>query len=173
MVPKRSIKKVGGSSKGRSRDGVDTGTNYNVGDKVEARCKGSKKHYPGKVAKVNRDGTYYIMFDDGDRDLEVPERAIKSTARESLRQQDRSSDDDSPDDGGAKYRVGDKVEARCKGSKKHYPGKVAKVNRDGTYYVKFDDGDRDLEVPERAIKVHHKTKRTQSSRRQTTMSDDE
>ena len=42
-----------------------------------------------------------------------------------------------------KLREGDKVEARCKGSKKHFAGKIYLDNRDGTYDVKFDDGDRD------------------------------
>ena len=50
-----------------------------------------------------------------------------------------------------KLREGDKVEARCKGSKKHYPGKIFMDNRDGTYDVKFDDGDRDREVPKSSI----------------------
>jgi hypothetical protein len=48
-----------------------------VGAKVEAKCKGSSKYYPGTIAKENSDGTYCITFDDGDKDLEVPQRNIK------------------------------------------------------------------------------------------------
>lgn len=51
-----------------------------------------------------------------------------------------------------KLREGDKVEARCKGSTRRYPGKIFMDNRDGTYDVKFDDGDRDRNVPKRSIK---------------------
>merc|ERR1719353_2077283 len=91
-VPNSSIKKLGG-------------------DKVEARCKGSKKHYPGKIFMDNRDGTYDVKFDDGDRDREVPKSSIKKLGGDNVR--DAGSE--------AKLSEGDKVEARCKGSKKHYP----------------------------------------------------
>ena len=47
-----------------------------MGDKVMASCKGSKKQYPGTIFKDNRDGTFDVKFDDGDRDRAVPERGI-------------------------------------------------------------------------------------------------
>jgi hypothetical protein len=47
------------------------------GDTVEAHCKGSAKYYQGKVRAVNRDGTYNVAFEDGDRDKMVPKRSIK------------------------------------------------------------------------------------------------
>jgi hypothetical protein len=50
---------------------------YKAGDKVEARCKGSTKYYAGKIKSDNRDGTFDVLFDDGDRDRMVPERSIK------------------------------------------------------------------------------------------------
>ena len=57
---------------------VGGGSSISVGDKVEAKCKGSARHYPGKVRRDNGDGTYYVLFDDGDKDPAVPERDIKS-----------------------------------------------------------------------------------------------
>jgi hypothetical protein len=54
---------------------------------------------------------------------------------------------------GSGPREGDKVEARCKGSGKHYSGKVAADNGDGTFDVKFDDGDRDTNVMKEDIKM--------------------
>merc|ERR1712054_208750 len=72
-VPKSSIKKLGGDS---AREVVKEAA-LSEGDKVEARCKGSKKHYPGKIFMDNRDGTYDVRFDDGDRDREVPKSSIK------------------------------------------------------------------------------------------------
>jgi hypothetical protein len=44
-------------------------------------------------------------------------------------------------------KEGDKVEARRKGSGKHYPDKIERDNGDGTFGVKFDDGDRDKNCP--------------------------
>ena len=109
---------------------------------MEARCKGSTKHYPGKVFRDNRDGTFDVKFDDGDRDRMVPERSIKKLGGGGG---GGDSDDES-------LREGDKVEAKCKGSSKHYPGKIYRDNGDGTYHVKFDDGDVDRAVPKRDIK---------------------
>jgi hypothetical protein len=63
MVPKRSIKKLGGGGGGGG--GSDEDEELFVGAQVEAKCKGSSKHYRGTIMKVNRDGTYYIKFDDG------------------------------------------------------------------------------------------------------------
>merc|ERR1712100_991332 len=118
-----------------------------MGAMVEARCKGSKKYYRGIVFKDNRDGTYDVKFDDGDRDRAVPEGFIKpvgSGGKPASRTASRTSED--------RLSEGDKVEARCKGSKKHYPGKIFMDNRDGTFDVKFVDGDRDREVPKSSIK---------------------
>merc|ERR1719261_627831 len=116
-----------------------------IGDKVEAHCMGSKKLYPGVVFQDNRDGTYYVKFDNGLRDRDVPKSKLSKISGGGERTVDdaRSS---------LKLSEGDKVEARCKGSKKHYPGKIFMDNRDGTYDVKFDDGDRDREVPKTSIK---------------------
>ena len=110
---------------------------------MEARCKGSKKHYPGKIYLDNRDGTFDVKFDDGDRDKFVPEGSIKKAG---------GGGDESGSDVDVKLRVGDKVEAKCKGSKKHYPGRIFMDNRDGTFDVKFADGDRDRAVPRSGIK---------------------
>jgi hypothetical protein len=121
-----------------------------LGDKVEARCKGSTKYYAGKIRSDNRDGTYDVSFDDGDRDKMVPKRSIKKVGGGGGGGGGRSGGGDDDDDG---LFVGAQVEAKCKGSSKHYPGTIMKDNRDGTYYIKFEDGDKDLEVPKRSIKT--------------------
>ena len=150
-VPQASIKKAGAAEKAEKsrfggRSDEEAPVKLRMGDKVEARCKGSKKHYAGKIFMDNRDGTYDVKFDDGDRDRAVPEASIKTAAG-------AGSDSDDRRKPAAKLRTGDKVEARCKGSKKHYAGKIYADNRDGTYDVKFDDGDRDRAVPEGSVKA--------------------
>ena len=32
------------------------------GQKVKARCKGSPRHYPGKIHSINKNGTYCVKF---------------------------------------------------------------------------------------------------------------
>merc|ERR1711871_1342976 len=108
--------------------------------------------YPGVVFSDNRDGTYDVKFDDGDRDRMVPLASIKKLGGNKT---DDCDDERRPAGrSGTSNRLseGDKVEARCKGSKRMYPGKIFMDNRDGTYDVKFDDGDRDRMVPLASIK---------------------
>merc|ERR1711916_413370 len=51
-----------------------------------------------------------------------------------------------------KYRRGDRVEAKVKGWTKYYGGEVTRVNDDGTYDIKFDDGERKRGVKTSEIK---------------------
>ena len=74
---------------------------------MEARCKGSTRHYPGKIFMDNRDGTYDVKFDDGDRDRMVPKRSIKKLGGGGAKK--RGVNDDSDADGGA-LREGDEVD---------------------------------------------------------------
>ena len=149
-VPKRSIKPSESKSPRRARDRGSTSEDeggFAVGDKVTAKCKGSTRHYPGKIYKKNDDGSFDIKFDDGDRDRAIPKRNIKSSDRKShLKERDSASESE----GG--FSVGEKVSAKCKGSVRHYPGKIFKRNDDGSFDIKFDDGDRDKAVPKRYIK---------------------
>ena len=46
--------------------------------KVEANYKGKGKFYKGKIARDNRDGTYDITYDDGDREFAKRADEIKS-----------------------------------------------------------------------------------------------
>ena len=41
------------------------------GDRVEAKVKGWTKYYAGEITRENRDGTYDILFDDGERKSKV------------------------------------------------------------------------------------------------------
>ena len=40
-------------------------TEFQEGDKVEAKVPGWSKYFPGKIKRVNSDDTYNINFDDG------------------------------------------------------------------------------------------------------------
>merc|ERR1712100_712268 len=168
-VPKSSIKKLGGRSVPEERPISGSGTQssvaqaqtkLSVGTPVEARYQGRTKYYPGKILRARISGKYDIAYDDGEREMQVTRDMIR------VLEDDRTSGagrGDSIDtkcsraydvdvNGVLELSEGDKVEARCKGSKKHYPGKIFMDNRDGTFDVKFDDGDRDREVPKSSIK---------------------
>ncbi|KAG5192664.1 hypothetical protein JKP88DRAFT_173091 [Tribonema minus] len=112
------------------------------GDKVEARYKGRARHYPGKIRRVNRDGTYDVDYDDGEKELSMAADLIKSLEADARRTE--SVNDGAQ--GAAALREGDKVEARYKGRARFFPGKIRRVNRDGTYDVDYDDGEKELSV---------------------------
>jgi hypothetical protein len=56
------------------------------GDKVEARLKGYEEHFSGKISADNGDGTFDVIFDDGDRDKSVPKDHIKVEGGSSLKE---------------------------------------------------------------------------------------
>ena len=101
---------------------------HNVGQKVEARHGGKTKHYGAVVAKANGDGTYELKYDDGD-----VEKAVKADLI------------CAPAVAGA-FAEGQKIEARYGGKDKWYGGAVTKDNGDGTYAVRYDDGDSEPTV---------------------------
>ena len=47
-------------------------------DRVEAKVSGWTKYYGGEITRKNRDGTYDIKFDDGERKSGVKTSQIKS-----------------------------------------------------------------------------------------------
>ena len=51
------------------------------------------------------------------------------------------------------FREGDKVEARYRGNARAYPGRIARVNGDGTYNVDYDDGEKERGVAADLIKL--------------------
>ena len=42
---------------------------FREGDKVEARFRGKLRYYPGIIRRVNRDSTYDIDYDDGEKEV--------------------------------------------------------------------------------------------------------
>ena len=62
------------SSRSRSRGGDDR---LREGDEVEADYRGKGKYYPARVARVHRDGTVDVKYDDGDREAGVPPRRCR------------------------------------------------------------------------------------------------
>ena len=116
--------------------------------------KGWTKYYGGEITRVNDDGTYDIKFDDGERKRGVKDSEIKG------RQDDDDESDDDDDRRSSrsssrktkKRRRGDRVEAKVKGWTKYYGGEITRVNDDGTYDIKFDDGERKRGVKDSEIK---------------------
>ena len=44
---------------------------FREGDKVEARFRGKLRYYPGVIRRVNRDSTYDIDYNDGEKEVHL------------------------------------------------------------------------------------------------------
>merc|ERR1711880_14405 len=119
----------------------------------------------GRITRVNRDGTYDIKFDDGERKSGVKSSQIKSKASKSKKKSSSRRSDDESDADDAGYERGDKVEAKVSGWTKYYPGEITRVNSDGTYDIKFEDGERKSGVKKSQIKSKSSSSSRKSSSR--------
>jgi hypothetical protein len=102
------------------------------GMKVEARYRGKARYYPGVIRRENRDGTYDIDYDDGEKETYVAAELIRPL--EAAPRSPRSGGG-----GGSALREGMKVEARYRGSSRYTPAVIKRVNRDGTYDIDYDE----------------------------------
>ena len=116
---------------------------------MEAKFKGGAKWYSGSVVAVNRDGSYDIRYDDGDKEQRVPPSNVRLVDDgKAVKPSDgRQLVEDETVSGKSAFKLGDKVEAKFKGGVKWFSGRISSVNRDGTYDVRYDDGDEEQNVP--------------------------
>ena len=151
-------------------DGDDDG--ISKGDRVEAKVKGWTKYYKGEITSENRDGTYDIKFDDGERKSGVKSSQIKSKKKirnhhlvvavmMKVMQMAMMIN----------IKRGDRVEAKVSGWTKYYSGEITRVNRDGTYDIKFDDGERKsgVKIKSNQIKKKENDKKSSSKSSQSMM----
>jgi hypothetical protein len=84
---------------------------FRLNEKVEARFGGLTKYYKGYISSVNRNGTFSIVYDDGDSEKEVdpvfikkpgavtsPKIAMKSSVAQSTTTLSTKADDDNDND---------------------------------------------------------------------------
>ena len=121
-----------------------------MGDRVEAKVAGWTKYYVGEVKRKNSDGTYDIIFDDGEKKSRVLSRQMRregsNSARSNTSSKGGSRGSSRTSSPRIQYEKYDRVEAKVKGWTKYYGGEVIRVNDDGTYDLKFDDGEKKSKV---------------------------
>lgn len=149
----KSRGRSGGSNERRKRssredNGAEATKCLEKGMKVEARYKGRSRYYPGTIVRAHRDGSCDINYDDGEQERMVESSLIKTTIEsDAATAYHRSPRVDS-------LLEGDKIEARYGGRSKHYPGRVARVHRDGTMDIEYDDGERETRVRPDLVRAH-------------------
>lgn len=130
-----------------------------VGDTVEAKYRGKNKYIPGKITRKRYDGSYDILYSDGERELCVSKDLIRTDSRFKQQDKERENDMKSPpkeqkqlNKEVAELRVGDSVEAKYRGKNKYYTGKITRKRFDGSYDINYNDGDREVGVARELIK---------------------
>ncbi|KAJ1462498.1 hypothetical protein M885DRAFT_610540 [Pelagophyceae sp. CCMP2097] len=110
-----------------------TATPLAVGTAVEAlyRNKPGQDWFPGVISFVNGDGSYEILYDDGDSDSNMPPVHVRAVPAAPFTA--------AP----AALAVGTTVEALYRGlaGQEWYKGTISAVNSDGTYEMLYDDGE--------------------------------
>ena len=116
---------------------------FREGDAVEADYHRHGHYYAGKITSVREDGSYDVLYDDGDAEACV--------APESVRRRSEEPEVARPETGEPAFSVGDAVDARYRGRAKTYPGAIEKVHEDATYDILYEDGEREARVAEALI----------------------
>ena len=123
-------------------DDEDGANGLVAGAKVEAKFGGRGKFYPGTIEAANPDGTFAILFDDGDKEPSAKPEHIKLVGGSPPKPASAPAPAAASSSSGS-FSVGAKVECKFGRKGNWYPGVIEAENGDGTYAVLFDDGDKE------------------------------
>jgi Ca2+-binding EF-hand superfamily protein len=113
------------------------------GSKVEGNYRGKGRWYPGRISRVNRDGTFDIDYDDGEKETKVDEsmvRLLSSTETVIV------------------FKEDDVVEFDFHGRSDWVRGIISFVRLDGTYDIRDDRGEVIKKVETINIREYKKIK---------------
>ena len=147
---------------------------FAVGAAVEANYREKGTYYPGRITAMNEDGTFGVLYDDGEGELGVVAAQIRPKAapapeaaapQAAAPQAARAAEAPSPakkrpatpkeplDSSDQPLSPGMAVEARFRGRGKVYQGKLLRRNEDGSCAVMYDDGDVDEALPREMVRA--------------------
>jgi hypothetical protein len=153
-VDKSLIKSLGGGGGGRR--GMDTddddGGGLAEGSKVEAKYRGGSRYYKGKITRKRLNGTFDILYDDGEKEMGVDKSLIKSLGGGGGRGASSDLEGRSRGRGGG-LGEGDKVEAKYRGGSRYYKGKITRKRLNGTFDILYDDGEKEMGVSEEMVRA--------------------
>ena len=112
------------------------------GQRIKAKCEGWSRYFDGEITRVNSDGTYDILFDDGES-----KSGVKGSQIHDLEVTPAVPPPDDSIEKGS-FSAGDRVIACCDGWTKWFPGEINRVHSAiNSYDINFDDGERKKKVP--------------------------
>lgn len=117
---------------------------FKIKDKVEGNFRNTGKWHSGHIDKVNFDGTYNVRYDDSDHESFVDATRLRRICK------------------GVKpsavlaalpFEKGTKVRVNFRGKGLWYPGSISRVHADGTFYIDYDDGEKETFVPKLHVQL--------------------
>jgi translation initiation factor IF-1 len=111
------------------------------GSMINGKWLGEGNWYPGTVTRVRPNGTFDIVYDDGDEELAVDHQniVVRSVGQERF--------------SATKISNGSLINGNFFGRGRWYPGTVTRVRPNGTFDIAYDDGDEELAVDQQNIVV--------------------
>eukprot|EP00929_Paragymnodinium_shiwhaense_P033775 TRINITY_DN1848_c0_g1_i1.p1 TRINITY_DN1848_c0_g1~~TRINITY_DN1848_c0_g1_i1.p1 ORF type:complete len:475 (-),score=145.43 TRINITY_DN1848_c0_g1_i1:283-1707(-) len=109
-----------------SRGGEDADAVVAVGSKVKAMSSEDEQWYPGVVESIGADGSYVVKWDDPDGGPETEDVKLENIKPIVIYKD---------------YKVGEEVHAVFPDDGNYYAATVNKINKDGTFGVKWEDPD--------------------------------
>ncbi|KAH9261249.1 hypothetical protein BASA81_000953 [Batrachochytrium salamandrivorans] len=134
-------------------EGSSSSHKFALQDRVMANPHGIwSKSFPGRIEHLLTNGTYGILFDDGDRMAGVEEKEITLENATLKLNQGPSMEDTNNHH---KFVLGQSVEAKVGLWRKYYPGTITRVNaNNGTFQVEFVDGEVIDQVKLEEMRLH-------------------
>lgn len=116
------------------------------GSRVQGNYRGRGKWYSGKVTRNRGDGTFDILYDDGESEVSVSETLIRVAKREPESVTASMSDERAIEQGSC-------VEGNFRNAGQWYAGEITQDHGDGTYDIAYDDGDNEFRVAKTSIRL--------------------
>merc|ERR1711998_396892 len=93
------IRPLGGKKKKKRPDDSEAeDDDFEEGDKIEARFGGRSRWFKGKIDKKNRDGTFDIRYEDGDKERRVKKDLIRRVGGKKKKKKKQGSDTEAEDE---------------------------------------------------------------------------
>lgn len=132
---------------------------------IEARYNNGFYWFKGQIAACHDDGTFDIDYDDGDQEFRVHPTLIRyqndsgliinhsfpPLSNSNINHTQVIGDTGVDVHETTSFQVNEKVKGNYKGRGRWFYAKISRIHRDGTYDLKYDDGDREKRVPPQRI----------------------
>ena len=112
-----------------------------VGGTIKAKLGNWKQAYSGEVLGINDDGTFHVKFSDGEVMKYLQKKWIIGGDTAKVETTPSSSTTTTASSDQLIIKVGATIKAKLGNWKQAYNGEVLGINTDGTFHVRFEDGE--------------------------------